>query len=283
MIMHVIIYFSLIILLILRVVGSVVSMYSRQKVFHPKLFAVGWMLWALAAIFPLLTLWIKDRFLSELFLVTNVLFSSVGLIFLCWGFLLVFFQISKRVFLILITSTVIIAYFLFLTVGAGYAIFVTSLFLNAVWLYSLLTPLIKRKALREVVDKSIMSHVYVILLMVFNYFPLGVYAYMRGFSYGLYDADDVLLIFLHYGWLIISTFLLILLSAHLEYRITFTQKFDLKDKFSHNLGNALHSIFNSMTLLDNREITEEERVEIRELLEEKEKEATELLGEIREL
>ena len=81
---------------------------------------------------------------------------------------------------------------------------------------------------------------------------------------------------------LLTHILLINLFIHLEYGITFTQKYGLKDKYSHNLGNIMQAISGAAFLI-NDNLDENQVLELKDLIQSKTKEASNLIDEIREL
>jgi len=61
------------------------------------------------------------------------------------------------------------------------------------------------------------------------------------------------------------------------------EKNTLKDKYSHDLGNILHSISITYELIKNKKISENELKELYDLLKNKIREASDLVKEIRKL
>ncbi|MFX0070373.1 MAG: hypothetical protein ACFFAO_04705 [Candidatus Hermodarchaeota archaeon] len=92
---------------------------------------------------------------------------------------------------------------------------------------------------------------------------------------------------LNYGNSVIFTTLLVVtaLVAFAEQKIIETQndKDTLKDTYSHNLGNILHSITLAYELIDGRDLTEKDINDLSHLLKEKTVEAADLIKEIRKL
>jgi light-regulated signal transduction histidine kinase (bacteriophytochrome) len=72
--------------------------------------------------------------------------------------------------------------------------------------------------------------------------------------------------------------------VHLEYNISNSQKFQLKDKYSHEMGNILQVIQSSIDLLSQKKDQNDvDSLEGRELIKTKCQEASTLIREIRDL
>jgi hypothetical protein len=82
---------------------------------------------------------------------------------------------------------------------------------------------------------------------------------------------------------IVTTLLLIILLVHLEYSISNREKFDLKDKYSHELGNIMQAIFTTFDLIKTKREPKKEVAELEALLETKLNDASNLIKEIRKL
>jgi signal transduction histidine kinase len=81
-----------------------------------------------------------------------------------------------------------------------------------------------------------------------------------------------------------ASLLLIILLVHLEYTISSRVKNNLKDKYSHDLGNVLQAIRTNCELARLRKmLSEKELGELDNLLEESNKEAARLINEIRNI
>ncbi|MFW9903494.1 MAG: hypothetical protein ACFFFH_04115 [Candidatus Thorarchaeota archaeon] len=98
---------------------------------------------------------------------------------------------------------------------------------------------------------------------------------LRGYSFGLYFVDDLPVIIIYYFFGIGITILIAVLTIHLEHSLSYTHKFQLKDRYSHDLGNIMQIILNTVE-------TSEEPINI-QLIKKKCLEAGNLINEIREL
>ena len=78
--------------------------------------------------------------------------------------------------------------------------------------------------------------------------------------------------------------ILVILLIHVEYNFSNNQRFELKDKYSHNLGNILQYITGYSDILSQNDKSEDkESSELQSLFKQKCKEASGLLREIRDL
>ena len=82
---------------------------------------------------------------------------------------------------------------------------------------------------------------------------------------------------------LIAHIFVILFIVHLEYVSTNKKKNDLKDKYSHNLGNIMQAISSAQELIDDKNIAKEKTSELNHLIKIKIDEASKLIREIRKL
>jgi hypothetical protein len=153
---------------------------------------------------------------------------------------------------------------------------------NVLLLSAYIVPPIKKKEFSKYMGKTIRWY-YAIILTFFLYFPISIITFTLGYKYGLYNAEDPFLIMLYYVPAITSTILLIILLVHLEYTISSREKFELKDKYSHNLGNIMQAISSAYELFSSNIESVKESAELDNLLKSKITEAAKLIKDIREL
>lgn len=104
-----------------------------------------------------------------------------------------------------------------------------------------------------------------------------------GYHFGLYFAEDPFFIILYYIPSLATTTVLIILLLHLEYTISSRKKFELKDKYSHNLGNILQAISSAYELYSSKLEKAKGSAELDNMLKSKITEASKLIKDIREL
>ena len=91
-------------------------------------------------------------------------------------------------------------------------------------------------------------------------------------------------IIISYLSIIITTILIITFIIHLEYNITYEKKKDIKDKFSHDLGNILQAIESAHYLTrKNEKMVKNNSLEAENIIKKKFREASETLKQIRKL
>ena len=245
-------------------------------------FTLGWIFWIIAAFFPILASINENNYLSEPFLVLNALFAALGGIFCVWGMFKYFLSIQSRLMITIIIFSIIMPVFLYFAISFKISIQFSSLVLNLTLASTYAIIPLKRKDFKKYIGKSIRWY-YATILLFFILIPVSIAISLSGESYGLFDSVNQLLIILNYVPTISSTVLLIILLVHLEYSISTRKKFEIKDKYSHNLGNIMQVIYSASDIIKRivkPDVNEEEKLE---LIERKCKEAAKLIDEIRNI
>ena len=283
--MHPLVVFGLLVVTLIRILGIGISIdfYLRTKDSRFKIYSFGWFLWGCAGILPLIAINVNNQIVNDFLLLYNILLSVLGILLLGWSFSSYFFIMLWRYIIIFSIIILLVPQLLFSIIGFKLVLPIISLFPQIIWILIILLPLIKWKMFIKQVDKLVRYNFYGVIILGSSYIPIGIILIVQGEDYGLYNSDNVVLIMLNYGYLVFMTFLLNLLSLHLEYCVSLTEKIDLKDIYSHNLGNALQSVYTSINLLDFQNLTQEDKLTVKEALDSKLKEAEKLLREIREL
>jgi len=220
--------------------------------------------------------------LMELFLVLNIIFAVLGITFLCWGFFAYYMHVPFKLMITLIALFITIPFLLFILINYSVAIAFSAVLVNVLLLSAYIVPPIKKKAFFKYMGKTIRWYYATIIVFVL-YFPINILIFSLGYRYGLYNAEDPFIIILCYIPGIASTLLLIILLVHLEYTISSREKYELKDKYSHNLGNIMQAITSAYELYSSKIESVKESAELDDLLKSKINETAELITDIREL
>ena len=157
-----------------------------------------------------------------------------------------------------------------------------ALFMNLLFFSTFVIPPIKKKSFKKFMGRSIIWY-YASLLTLSIFFPVSIIIALQGYRYGLYNADDPVLITFNYLPIMITSILFIILLVHLEYTTSSRQQLELKDNYSHDLGNILQVISSAFELIEMKGRPESETSELRELLKDKLNEAAKQIRDIREL
>jgi PAS domain S-box-containing protein len=219
--MNELVVFSLIVLIFFRMIGIIISIdfYLRLKKERFRLFTLAWFTWIIAGISPILSNIIENDLVSQSLIVSNAVFISMGALFIIMGVISYFRHISIRVQLFAVTSIssgYVILSFIIGFNPAGRIILALFVLISIV-LFSL--GLINRKRLKDYIGGSIFWFYltflfYISLLIIFIFNILG------GYSYGLYDSNDVPVIILNYFFGFGFTLLLLVLFIHSEHSLS---------------------------------------------------------------
>jgi len=282
--MNELVFFCLIIMLFIRIIGLGTSLnffYDLRKKFY-FYFIFGWMFAIIGNILPLILDSIEDTFLLEFTLVLNALLISLSMILLMIGIFSYFLKINFLYFILSCVILTFIAILLFVFIDYNISIAFSVVIMNLTILIAFIIPFFKFKRFKEIIGKSIRWY-YVGFVILLGFLPISFFISTQGYGFGLYNTDDILFIILNYIIGIVNHFLLIVLLIHLEYTISNEQQNQLKDKYSHNLGNIMQVIYSSADLF--KRIVKVENIEKDklDLIERKCKEASKLINEIRNL
>ena len=281
--MHEIVIFGLFILLMIRLIGSLICIdfYLTTKNKNLIFIIIGYSIQIPAGIFPYIVISIEDIILSELLLFLNALIVNIGIICVAWGVFSYFLHLPIKLlhlFWISISIMSLIIFFMDLSSAILLIIICTNIILSI----SYILVFAKRNEFKQKVGKSILW--YFLGAATFSmYLPISVYITSQGHEYGLYFCEDISILLLNYGAAIVTYFLNLILLVHLEYSFSQSHKNQLKDKYSHNLGNILQILYGSIDLMNDKNIDEQTVQELKILHEKKLKEAAELIREIRKL
>ncbi len=282
--MHELVFYSLIIYLAIRIVGFGVSIdfYFSTKALKFKTLAIGWILWIFATLFPIFAELTNDINLANQLLVINVLLASLGALFITDGFVRYYLNVPLKFLAISSAYMIITPIIITFTLGPIVAINFSALTLFAIQIAVYVIPAVRIKKLKQSMGKSI-RWFYATLLSFFLFLPVSLFISMQGLGYGLYDSNDVVLIFFNYFPPMVTFVLFIILLVHLEYSITSVHKAELKDKYSHDLGNILQVILSASSLTNIDDNLSQDAASKIELVKEKCIVASKLLKEIRKL
>jgi len=274
----------LIFFIFVRIIGLGVSIDFFYDTKDTKFiyFTLGWIFWIIANIFPIFADMAEVNALRELYYVLNIIFALVGFIFYIWGFFKYYMHVPFRIMTVLITLSIAIPFLLYFTINFTIAILFSVFLINILLLSGYIIPPVKRKNFIKYMGKSIRWYYATVFTFVL-YFPISAISFLMGYRYGLYNVEDTLMIILYYVPTISSTVLLIILLVHLEYNISSHQKFELKDNFSHTLGNIIQAIQSYSDLINLSASLNTQETSNLELIRKKCKEASKLIKEIRKL
>ncbi|MFX0020833.1 MAG: hypothetical protein ACFE9S_00785 [Candidatus Hermodarchaeota archaeon] len=276
--MNEVIYSLLIILMLLRFIGLIVCaeyyFNTKKKIF--LIMSIAWLLWIFAVIFAIFS----D--LSEIILFLNVVFASLSSILMMLGLVFYFLEFPLKIVFLLIFIEVFVSIVLYLFFGLLLSLSFSNL-INYIAIFgAYLIPLINRKRFKEVLGKATRWYYSLIIIGVL-FIPFSLYFASKGYSFGLYDSNNIIDIIINYSIAYLTTFLILIMIMNVENVISTREKFVLKDEYSHSLGNIMQALYSITDIMDNNELDDKKLQNLKKLHKEKLNEARKLIKEIRKL
>ena len=282
--MHIIAQYGIILLIFLRIVGFIIAIefFCDLKESKFKILIIGWFFWILAGCSAISLSIIENLLLFDIFRLINGITTTVSLLFVMMGLFTYFRDISGKALAILSVTFVCVPIITFLLGFFSIAFNLTSpfIFLTIVG-YSFLSIKERKNFKKNFSIKSYYWYI-IVLLSFYIYFVSFVIFLFQGYSFGFYSDDFSIPMFVNYLIGTISTIALIIYSIHLEYDISKIQKFKLRDKYSHDLGNIIQVIYSAANLTNVDEDLNKEKAENLNLIQKKCEEAAKLIKDIRE-
>ncbi|MFW9823281.1 MAG: hypothetical protein ACFFE4_10115 [Candidatus Thorarchaeota archaeon] len=281
--MHELIFFSMFLLVMIRFLGVIVSVnfYYESKSNTYLYFTIGWCLWVIAGLVALISGIATNYIVETLSLLMNYLLGPLAIFILGVGLSSYYLNISARK--IQIVTIILIAIPLILNLlGQSILAIYARIFQFFGIIEMFLLPFIKYKTFKERIGKSIKWY-YMTCFSIIIYIPLAILSMVTSLTSGSFQSENIIIIVAVYTSVILMTILLISFIIHLEYTISNKQQNQLKDKYSHNLGNIIQVIYSSSDLFRRLYNIEDKNKEKLDLIEKKCKEASKLINEIRKL
>lgn len=239
--MHVIAFFGIILLILLRVCGLIISIEFLQDLKESKfkILIIGWLTWIVAGIFALIISISETQLLSDIFNLINGVTGSIATLFVLMGLYSYFQKISKKFLGIL---SIILAFFPIVAFLFGFFSLANNLTSISLFLISLVytyLPLRKVEIFRK--ELSIKSLYWYLILAVSVYTYVIFYAsfIFQGHSFGFYADEFSIPMYFNYLFGCLITSVILIYYIHLEYDISRVQKYKLRDNYSHDLGNLI--------------------------------------------
>ncbi|MHA2224548.1 MAG: hypothetical protein ACXAC8_05060 [Candidatus Hodarchaeales archaeon] len=284
--MSIIFIFGLSAITVIRIIGLGVAFdfyrYKKERRFIAQM--LGWGIGILAGIFHFISYLSENQIIIEYFFLFFGIFTGISSLFIAVSIVLYFRSITINQIRILSSILAITPLLFYFGFGLEAAVNISLIFSYIIVGSLYFVGILEIKAFREQVGKSI-GWFYGLIAVGILHFIVFLLFNFQGINLGTYTAhienDTVLMInnSISIGILVITAILLI----HLENSRSYHFNYELKDKFSHDLGNIMQVIVSLMPLLQNNESIGEERDSAMELLNQKCEEASDLITEIRSL
>ncbi len=271
-------FFSLILMFFIRLLGILFSLefYMDSKMLRYKFFMLGWFFLMLGGVFPFLSTNENAFVIINFFSFLNNFFTHVGGVFLTLAFLSYFikFNLFKASLIALVISGgPIILLFMMITSFSPNFLFIMIVAIHSYILLILMTSR-KRKLL------SVKRSMYWFFVLLF----FGIAHVLNSITYLFTSHENITTKEIIYYFFSVNLMVLLLLFfIHLEHEISTNQKLDLKDKYSHSLGNELQAILSGIELIELKKETSVQSQESIKIIKNKVIEASKFLEEIRKL
>jgi hypothetical protein len=242
----------------------------------------GWSLWLIAGVLPIIydNFTFQDNFL----LVLNASLSGESLLLIFLGIFSYFHELSGKFIFGISIIYFIIPIVLNFTLGPIYALPIAVL-LNLLTYIIIFIGVVKtNQEMLKVFSKGVIFFYLTIGSVIVTIVSIVLLnLIVEDYTFGLYFSVDNGAIIVNYSLSIIVTVLVLMLVIYLERGITSDEKFQLKDRYSHDVGNLLQILVAAVSLIEKGHLNPEEKEENIALIQSKSQEVSDLLNEIREL
>jgi len=186
-----------------------------------------------------------------------------------------------RIKLIMLTSIflALVPLSFFFLFGLDFARYISLISFYASITFLLLIQKLENSDFKSIAKGSIYWY-YLTILSFFAFIPIS-FLVIPDYTYGLYQTDDLIPIFIFYGYGITTFLLMFALLIHLENSVNLNKKNLIKDTYSHDIGNILQAILSSIQIID--EFPDKDPFQILEIAQKKCIDASKLIKEIRNL
>lgn len=282
--MHELIFFSMFLLILIRSLGVIISVnfYYDSKSNAYIYFTTAWCLWIIAGIVALFSAITVNQTQEKFLLLMNYILGPIAIFFIASGLSSYYINISSNK--IKLASVLLIIFPLIINFSLG--IVPVALYARIFQFFGIilmfLLPFSKYNTFKKRIGKSIRWY-YLTCFSILFYIPLAILNMISSIYSGSFQSQDITIIVGAYTSIIIMTILLLAFIIHLEYTTSNKQQNQLKDKYSHDLGNILQVIYSSADLFKRIVKVENIDKDKLDLIERKCKEASKLINEIRNI
>jgi len=285
--MNDLLFFSLLVLTLIRMLGFAVSfqfffeMKQTKKNKQTKLgmITLGWLSWSISGILRILANLEENQLLSEYLFLLDYILLSLGSFYICVGVISYFRSIRKNNTIVLNIALVVIPIIFYILISLESSIVFTNICIIGSYTSVFAVGFIERKNLRSYIGNSIIWFYCTLIVVTIYLFDL-IYLASKNALFNLYQLqEDILSVLVYYLFGIGITLIVFLLLMHLEHSLSTMDKNELKDLISHDIGNLIQIIYSNIEM---HETSCEELVNV-ELIKQKCKDAGDLINEIRRL
>lgn len=284
--MNYVLFFTQLALAFIRLIGLGVGLdflLSRKKRrFRGQV--AGWSIWTLASIFQIIAQTSTDIFLIEIFDFLFALCTLVGSFLIAVSIIVYFRPVSIRfifLFTLLLNFLPLVVYFLFgIETVVNFCIFLSFIIVGGLYLMGI----IESTNFKAQVGQSIKWFYAIIAAGIIQFF-VYIYISLDGVNLGIssVELENEVLVGINNSFSIAILVLTVVLLIHLENTRSNLYNYQLKDKYSHDLGNILQVMVSAFHFIEEKNVPVDEKEKIMDLLNQKSQEVSELIQEIRNL
>jgi hypothetical protein len=283
--LHVLVLFGILTLISLRIIGLIISIEFLQdlKELKFKISIIGWSVWIIAGISALFIGIFEKQMPAEVFLLINNISTSIAILYVLMGLYSYFKAISRKIIAIFsILSILIPLIAFFLRMYSDVFNFSSGILFILVFIYSFLL-LRKIKVFKKDLSIKLFYWYLIFIFTIYAFIIFYVISLLQGYSFGFYSDDFSIPMFINYFLGIISNIVILIYTIHLEYDISKIQKYNLRDKYSHDLGNIIQVISSAAILTNVDEDLNNQKTENLEIIQKKCEEAAKLIKDIKKI
>lgn len=283
--MNDLLFFSLLVLTLIRILGFAVSfqfffeMKQTKKNKNTKLgiTTLGWLSWSISGIIRILANLEENQLLSENLFLLDYTLLSLGSFYICLGIVSYFRSIQKNNVIVINIALVLIPIILYIFTSLEISIIFTNICIFGSYTSVFAIGFIERKNFRSHIGNSIIWFYCTFIVVILYLFDL-IYLASKNALFNLYQ-EDILSVLVYYLFGIGISLIVLVLLMHLEHSLSTIDKNALKDIFSHDLGNLVQIIYSNIEM---HETSCEKLINVK-LIKQRCKDAGDLINKIRSL
>lgn len=284
--MNYVLIFTQLALTFIRLIGLGVGLdfllSRKKKRFQGQV--AGWTIWTLASIFQILAQIAHEELLITTFDLIFAIFTLVGSFLISVSIIVYFMDVPARFIFIFTLILLILPLTVFLLFGieiaVNFCIFFSFILVGGLYAVGILGG----KNFKQKMGQSIkwfyaMIGTGILQLVVYIYITL------QGVNLGVssVELENEILVGVNNTFSIAILVFTLVLLIHLENTRANLYNYQLKDKYSHDLGNILQVMLTAIYFIEEKSLPADEKEKIIDLLNQKSQEVSALIQEIRSL
>ena len=284
--MNYVLFFTQLALAFIRIIGFGVGLdfllARKKKRFTGQV--AGWSIWTFASVFQIFAQMETNSAFSNLFDFLFAVCTLIGSFLIAVSIIVYFRPVTVQyvfLFTVFLVLLPIVLYFFFgIETVVNFCIILSFILVGGLYTVGIL----ESKNFKQQVGQSIKWFYVIIGTATLQFFLYG-YLLLEGVNLGLssVELENEVLVGVNNSFSIAILVLTVVLLIHLENTRSNLYNFQLKDKYSHDLGNILQVMVSAIHFIEEKGVPAEEKEKIMDLLNQKSQEVSELIQEIRNL